>query len=61
MTCKVVRGDRDAKAHAVPCGGERDRRLGGFYLGPLGFDWLIGSIVITTVLAIGWMRAYWNP
>jgi hypothetical protein len=43
MTCKVVRGDRDAKAHAVPCGGERDRRLGGFYLGPLGFDWLIGN------------------
>ena len=31
-----------------------------FYLGPLGFDWLIGSIVITTVMAIGWMRTYWD-
>jgi hypothetical protein len=34
--------------------------LEGFYLGPLGFDWLIGSVVITTVLAIGWMRSYWE-
>jgi hypothetical protein len=34
--------------------------LGGFFLGPLGFDWFVGSIVITTVLAIGWMRTYWD-
>jgi hypothetical protein len=30
--------------------------LEGFFLGPLGFDWLVGSVVITRVLAIGWMR-----
>jgi hypothetical protein len=34
--------------------------LEGFYLGPLGFGWLVGSVVITTVLAIGWMRTYWD-
>jgi hypothetical protein len=34
--------------------------LEGFNLGPLGFDRLIGSVVITTVLAIGWMRSYWD-
>jgi hypothetical protein len=34
--------------------------LEGFYLGPLGFDWLLSSVVISTVLAIGWMRSYWN-
>ncbi|HEV8342194.1 MAG TPA: hypothetical protein VGR30_07470 [Candidatus Binatia bacterium] len=34
--------------------------LEGFYLGPPSFDWLVGSVVITTVLAIGWMRTYWN-
>jgi hypothetical protein len=32
----------------------------GFYLGPLRFDWLLSSVVITTVLAIGWMRSYWD-
>jgi hypothetical protein len=34
--------------------------LEGFYLGPLGFDWLVASVVITTILAIGWMRTYWD-
>jgi hypothetical protein len=33
--------------------------LEGFYLGPLGFDWLVGSVVITAVLAVG-MRTYWH-
>jgi hypothetical protein len=33
--------------------------LEGFYLGPLGFDWFALAMVMTIVLAIGWMRTYW--
>ena len=32
----------------------------GFYLGPIGFEVLGGAIVITIMLAIGWMRTYWD-
>jgi hypothetical protein len=32
----------------------------GLYLGPLGFSWVALALVITVVLAIGWMRTYWN-
>jgi hypothetical protein len=34
--------------------------LEGWFLGPLGFDVLAGAIVITIMLAIGWMRSYWD-
>jgi hypothetical protein len=32
----------------------------GYYLGPWGFNWVAFALVITVVLAIGWMRTYWN-
>jgi hypothetical protein len=34
--------------------------LEGFYLGPLGFDWFALGMLMTIVLAIGWMRTYWQ-
>jgi hypothetical protein len=49
-----------AKAFAIPGGPWRcgfPRRL---YLGPLGFDWFALVMVMTIVLAIGWMRTYWD-
>jgi hypothetical protein len=32
----------------------------GYYLGPLGFRWVAVALVITVVLAIGWMQTYWH-
>jgi hypothetical protein len=34
--------------------------VAGYYLGPFGFDWVALGLVITVVLAIGWMRPYWK-
>ena len=34
--------------------------LEGWFLGPIGFDVLAGAMAITIVLAIGWMRTYWD-
>jgi hypothetical protein len=34
--------------------------LEGWCLGPLGADLLAYTVVITIVLAIGWMRTYWD-
>jgi hypothetical protein len=32
--------------------------LEGYYLAPFGFNWVAVALVITVVLAIGWMRTY---
>jgi hypothetical protein len=34
--------------------------LEGYYLGPFGFTWVALTLVITEILAIGWMRRYWG-
>jgi hypothetical protein len=34
--------------------------LEGYYIAPLDFGWFALALVITVVLAIGWMRTYWN-
>jgi hypothetical protein len=32
----------------------------GHYLAPFGFDHVAVALLITVILAIGWMRTYWN-
>jgi hypothetical protein len=32
----------------------------GYYLAPYGFGTIAVAMVITVILAIGWMRTYWN-
>ena len=34
--------------------------LEGFFLGPLGPDLVAYAVLTTIVLAIGWMRTYWD-
>jgi hypothetical protein len=34
--------------------------LEGWFLGPVGLDVLATTMVMTIVLAIGWMRTYWD-
>jgi hypothetical protein len=36
------------------------RRYKGACLAPFGFDYLVVALLITVILAIGWMRTYWN-
>ena len=32
----------------------------GYYLAPYGFGTVAVALAITVILAIGWMRTYWN-
>jgi hypothetical protein len=32
----------------------------GYYLGPFGLGWVAVALLITVILAMGWMRTYWN-
>jgi hypothetical protein len=32
----------------------------GFYLGPFGFGWVAVALLTAIILAIVWMRTYWN-
>ena len=32
----------------------------GFYLAPCGFEYVAFALLITVILAIGWMRTYWK-
>ncbi len=34
--------------------------LEGHYLAPYGFGTVAVALAITVILAIGWMRTYWN-
>jgi hypothetical protein len=35
-------------------------RLEGVYLAPFGFGTVASALMITVILAIGWMRTYWK-
>ena len=32
----------------------------GYYLAPYGFEYVAFALLITVLLAIGWMRTYWD-
>ena len=52
------RNANTAKAIFVPGGFGVAALLEGYYLAPLGFSWVALALVITVVLAIGWMRTW---
>jgi hypothetical protein len=34
--------------------------IAGYYLAPYGFEYVAFALLITVILAIGWMWTYWN-